>query len=289
MEDVATQPATQPFFDPRRQGTKSMLSEQDESDVLCILLPSSRPAVKAVDLVAEASPQHILQNHFIEEVPVLENDLVLEPLTSTRQDSDHDNSQSELGTQSNDELRSSHPARDIALRMSSRIHNPCLGFVFGRNPQRCDLIISNDSSIKLSNCHFRIFVNRHGVLMLEDTSMNGTFVDNVLLKRGQDGSDKRTANACARTLNAGAIIELPILSQPREETIRFIVRFPTRDQAQEQYSQNIAAYLDYIQQAKRQLQIAAAGKGDIPPPLLVSQGTRYSLSSLTIHRCRSTP
>ncbi|KAL9130747.1 MAG: hypothetical protein Q9217_001143 [Psora testacea] len=269
MEDVATQPATQPFLDPRRQGTKSMLSEQDEGDVLCILLPSSRPALKAVDLVAEASPQHLLQNYSIDDIPEAESDLPHETTTSTRQDSDNEETQLETDTQSSDEVRSSRPARDIALRMTSRVHNPCLGFVFGRNPKRCDLLISSDSVMKVSNSHFRIFLNRHGVLMLEDTSTNGTFVDKVLLRSGKGGSGKGTGPPSTRTLNAGAIIELPTVTRQAEETIRFIVRFPSRDQAQEQYNLNLAAYLVYIQQAERQLQVAAAGKGDMPPPVLM--------------------
>ncbi|KAL9098643.1 MAG: hypothetical protein Q9163_005736 [Psora crenata] len=266
MEDVATQPATQPFLDPRRQGTKSMLSVQDEGDVLCILLPSSRPALRAVDLVAEASPQHILQNHFIDDGRDVECCLNHELTTSTRQGSDNEDNPLDSDTQNNDEASTSRPARDIALRMSSKVHNPCLGFVFGRNAKHCDLLISSDDVIRLSNCHFRIFLNRHGVLMLEDTSRNGTYVDKVLLRSSEHSQGSHPST---RTLYAGAIIELPTITQQGEESIRFIVRFPARDQAQEQYNQNLAAYLEYIQQAERQVQVAAAGNGAIPPPVLM--------------------
>ena len=34
---------------------------------------------------------------------------------------------------------------------------------------------------KLSNVHFRIYLNQGGILMLEDTSSNGTFVDGTQL------------------------------------------------------------------------------------------------------------
>ena len=269
MEEPPTQQATQPFLDPRRKGTKSMFNEQDEADVLCILLPSSRPAFKAVDLVAETSPQHILQNHYIDTVTVPDRELLHQNTTSTREDSDEDDTQFDTIPQSDADLRTTRPSRDIALRMSSRIHNPCSGFVFGRNPNRCDLLISNDAVMKLSNCHFRIFVNRHGVLMLEDTSTNGTIVDTHLLTSKRHGNGQTGGHLSTRTLNSGAIIELPTISQQTEEAIRFIVRFPSRDHLQELYNQNIALYLDYIQQAERRLKVAAARKGDMPPPVLM--------------------
>ena len=264
------QEATQPYLDPRRQGTRSSLIEQDETDVLCILLPSSGPALKAVDLVAETTPQHILQNHYHDDVLQYDNDPFNDlPSTKTRGESQEEDSQAftQPETQEAEVLKSSRPARDIALRMSSKVHNPCLGFVFGRNPHRCDLLINAEAETKLSNSHFRIFVNRHGVLMLEDTSTNGTFVDKVLLKSGKNARNEEQSRT--RTLNAGAIIELPTINRRDEEMIRFIVRFPQRDHMQEVYNQTIAKYLLYIEQAERQLQVAAAKKGDMPPPQLM--------------------
>ena len=270
MEELLTQPATQPFLDPRRQGTKSMLNEQDEADVLCILLPSSGPALKAVDLVAESSPQHILQNHYIDHVTVSDHGLQHENTTSTRQDSaqnSDDDTQFDISPKNNEDLSISRPSRDIALRMSSKIHNICMGFVFGRSPDRCDLVISSDAVMRLSNCHFRIFVNRHGVLMLEDTSTNGTYVDKILLTSSKHVNGK--SHPSTRTLNSGAIIDLPIVTRHAEETMRFIVRFPSRDHAQERYSHNLASYLDKIQQAERQMKVAKANKGDMPPPVFM--------------------
>ena len=269
MEDAATQPATQPFLDPRREGTKSMLSDQDEADILCILMPSSRPALKAIDLVAETSPQHILQNHFVDNVSGSSHDLPHENTTSTKQESDDEGTQLDAYTQTIEELQNIRPSRDIALRMSSKIHNPCQGFVFGRNSNRCDLLISTDSAMKLSNCHFRIFVNRHGVLMLEDTSTNGTYVDKVLLRNAKRENGTNNSNTSTRTLNSGAIIELPTVTRQSEETIRFIVRFPSRDHQQEKYNQTLASYLGYIQQAERQLHVAVAKTGEMPPPALM--------------------
>ena len=285
MDDQSTQQATQPFLDPRRQGgSKSMLSEQDEADVLCILLPSSRPAFKSVDLIAETAPQHILQNHIIDDVSEAEYLLTHEPTTSSLQDSDEEDAQIATSAQNNGKPSSSRPARDIALRMSSKVHNPYLGFVFGRNPKRCDLLIGGDSVMKVSNSHFRIFVNRHGVLMLEDTSTNGTVVDKVVLRSSRESDCPST-----RTLNAGAIIELPTVTRRAEETIRFIVRFPARDHAQEQYNQNLATYLTYLQQAERQLQVAAAGNGAMSPPVLVRDLVQDALIATYSARCHSTP
>ena len=232
-------------------------------------MPSSRPALKAVDLVAKTSPQHILQNHLINNVSQSNHDLRHENATSTGQVSNDEGTQLDEHTQTSEGSQDTRPSRDIALRMSSKIHDPCQGFVFGRNPNRCDLLISNDSVMKLSNCHFRIFVNRHGVLMLEDTSTNGTFVDKVLLRSAKHDNNKDASHPSTRTLNSGAIVQLPTVTRHSEETMRFIVRFPSRDHQQEQYNQTLLSYLEYIQQAERQLRVAAAKTGEMPPPALM--------------------
>ena len=283
MEEVATQPSTQQFHDPRREGTRSLINEEDEADVLCLLMPCSGPALKAVDLVAATAPHHILHTRHVKEQNGEKADEIEYDMSSDDEDmmrereregekeeegSDKEAAEKTPPMQPSEFATEGRPSRDIALRMSSRIFNPCLGFVFGRNARRCDLLLSTDQVMKLSNCHFRIFVNRNGILMLEDTSTNGTLVDKVLLC-SERGKNKFGNPDSQRTLNNGAIIELPTIAGVAEEAIRFIVRFPSREHQQEQYSQRLAAYLGYIQQTERQLQVAAQKKGGMPPPILL--------------------
>lgn len=58
----ATQESTQPCTDPRRIGrNNSGLLEEDVSDIICILHPTSLAAHDAVAATASLAPQHILQ------------------------------------------------------------------------------------------------------------------------------------------------------------------------------------------------------------------------------------
>ena len=95
-----------------------------------------------------------------------------------------------------------------------------MGFCFGRNPLRCDVVLGNPDSKRVSNTHFCIFINENGILMLEDMSTNGTIVDGKLLKGKEKNYDKR------RMIHAGSIISL-ITTTPEEE-IKFFVRIPAR-------------------------------------------------------------
>ncbi len=232
MEEEATQPSTQPFFDPRRVGrNNSGLTTDDESDVICILHPGSTAALRAVALVAQSSPQHILQNEGLE--------INMEEINDDELIFDNDGS-----------------TRDIALRMSSRVKDPCIGFCFGRSPGRCDFIIGNLAEQKrVSNMHFRIYVNKDGIIMLQDMSTNGTVVDDVLL-RGKDGDVKA---AKTRMLAQGSIVQL-ITSHPEEE-IKFIVRIPARDDDRGEYARRLSAYLASVAQAERSAPAEAKAKG----------------------------
>ncbi|KAF3906362.1 hypothetical protein ABW20_dc0104283 [Dactylellina cionopaga] len=61
--------------------------------------------------------------------------------------------------------------------------NPEAGYTFGRNPLKCDVALGQQSSSRrVSNVHFRIFTTDDGVIMLEDCSTNGTWVDAVCLQ-----------------------------------------------------------------------------------------------------------
>ena len=287
MEESATQPssyATQQVRDPRRDGSKSLMSQRDEADVLCILLPSSGPALRAVDLIYQTAPQHILttepealphevDGEDMEYEQSSEEDISPQkptrfgeeendaPTEGTSQDTQRPFEQ----TQTVRNISRGPPSRDIALRMTSTLHDPCMGFTFGRSAKRCDLLLNNDSAIRISNLHFRIFLNRHGIPMLEDMSTNGTLVDKVLLRSDRAGKHVGTTMP-TRSLQNGAMIEHPIMTNKREETIRFIVRFPSRGQQQEVYNERLAQYLEWIQQTERQKKVAMDNKSQMPPP-----------------------
>ena len=265
MEEQCTLPATQPAF--RREGFNSMLSEQDEGDIICILLPTSPAAHEAVDLTFDAAPQHILQNHDISHIYKAPDKQMT---TETRLGDNSD--QEELNTQIPDSNQASSPgsARDIALRFSSKVHNLGLGFVFGRNAARCDLLLSNNDMI--SNRHFRIFMKNNGSLMVEDTSTNGTIVDNDVL-HGPKAINPDPGAQSQHAIWNGDTIELPLhKGKERGQSIRFSVKLPQRSEVGlEKYSQNCVAYIKCVEQAERQYGFIteAKRKGNAPmiPPV----------------------
>lgn len=227
MDEEPTQPNTQPYHDPRRHGTNSMLCEQDETDIIAALHPASPSAHLAVSLTAEAAAQHILQNHPLSHIP-------------------EEGDSRELS-----ELSDVHgSARDIALRFSSKVHDIRLGFYFGRNPSNSDIILGGPPHKTISSRQFRIFLNHHGILMLEDTSTNGTIVDGMVL-RGNRSTDHSGKSQPKMTLHQGAMIEIPTTTKENGELIRFVVNIPQRDNGQTRYNQNLNGYLQCVFQAER--------------------------------------
>ena len=164
-ETQATQ-ATQGQFDQRRMGRNgSGLNDADVSDVICILHPTSPAAFRIVSHTARSNHQHVLQNHTMTQFG---NGKELESST-------------EAETILIDPVPENRPV-DLALRFSSSVFDPAVGFCFGRNYMKCDINLDAENKQKrVSNTHFRIFPNSQGVLMLEDLSTNGTIVDcNIL-------------------------------------------------------------------------------------------------------------
>ncbi|GAD98986.1 conserved hypothetical protein [Paecilomyces variotii No. 5] len=206
----ATQESTQPYADPRRIGyNNSGLHEQDVSDIICILHPNSRAAHDAVAATADLAPQHILQR----------DDLEYET--------------------------SDIAARDIALRLSSPVRDPAAGFCFGRNSNRCDVVLSADDSAKrISNVHFRIYLTDDGIIMLQDTSTNGTVVDNCRLRKNQKD--------CSRMLTNGSVIQVVMGTQSADE-VKFVLRVPPRDGYTVQYTENLIRYLQRAQKHRPDL------------------------------------
>ncbi|KAI9694403.1 MAG: hypothetical protein M1822_000019 [Bathelium mastoideum] len=216
MEDEATQPSTQAVSDPRRAGhNASGLSEADAADILCILHPCSPAAFAIVTETHKHSPQHVLQS---------------KSHASPEQSRLEDPSEQETF------ILDSHSATfDLALRLSSITVRPAMGFTFGRNPTVNDIVLHIDSMRRISNIHFRIYINDSGVIMVQDMSTNGTLVDDVLLK--QRGSEKEMT----RMLQANSIIQ--ILSPKPEDCIKFVVRLPVRDTHSHIFTENFRAFL----------------------------------------------
>ncbi len=152
LEEFNTQ-ATQPYTDPRRLGLHgSGISEDDAANVICILHPSTPAANDAVAATLAQSPNHIIPNA---DLLGKNDDALFDPAARVKPSS-----------------------REIALRVSSRVKKSELGFTFGRNPDKSDILLTTDQNdTMVSNRHFRIYCSKDGVLMIEDTSTNGTIVD----------------------------------------------------------------------------------------------------------------
>lgn len=209
MDDVATQQVAIPPTDPNGRGGHGAISDQDRSDILCVLSPASPSAYEAVELIASTAPQHVI----------------------------HEWSPGPIGERTG----VNKPSLDIALRMSSRLMNPCIGFTFGRNPERCDLLLcyKNNREQLISGTHFRIYITAGGVLMCHDTSTNGTVVDSHQLEHKQ------------RTLHDGSTIDLRYAVGV---SMRFYVRVPDREGVSDIYGRKLEAYIGFVEQHGRQKQ-----------------------------------
>ena len=239
--------ATQQVIDPRRLGqANSGLNDGDLADIFCILHPSSLPAHKAAALIRELAPQHTISTQG--EVKIRERN----------GDSEHDPGTFELAAQG-------VTSCDIVLRLSATLKDPLGGYRFGRNMQRCDFVLGRDDEVKrVSNTHFRIYINEYGTIMLEDQSTNGTAVDGILLR----AKDKENGRDYRHTLEQGSIIVLTMT--PPEEDFRFIVRIPQRDEESEiAYRQNLTNYFHRLHNAnldrQRQNRVPGINPGQHEP------------------------
>lgn len=130
------------------------------------------------------------------------------------------------------------------LRLSSALKDPGQGFTFGRNRERCDICFTADPGRRLSNIHFRIYVNEYGSVLLEDQSTNGTVVDNKLLRRrGEPHADERPFTR--RTLESGSTIKI-VMHENKWDLI-FLVRIPRREgEYEDAYMRNVEPYLQRL-------------------------------------------
>lgn len=200
--------ATQNVLDPRRLGKQnSGFSDEDISDIICVLHPHTDSARQEVRRLALEGSPHIIGKSEADEVPP---DYELED----------DASRFEIDPCRN---RGNHV---IILKLSSQVKAPAAGFAFGRNSSRCDVVFVNDPLRRVSNIHFRIYVNEHGVVMIEDQSTNGTFVDRQLLSCRLKAHNSHPANRWV--LSSGSLIRIPLHTETQD--LVFLVRIPHRDE-----------------------------------------------------------
>ena len=245
--DECTQPSTQQVFDPRRLGNQSELCEEDISDIICILQPKSAAALRAVARTAEYRPHHV-RHAFGTGAP-----------------------------------------QDIALRFSSPSARPPFGFSFGRHRSEADVLISDNSEAakKISNLHFRIYFNRSAVLMLEDVSQNGTYVDGVFLcGRGK-------GRHATRVITNGSYINVPAPSV--DDEVVFMVQVPSRDGFEREYTTKLEAYLRRTSPGRHASVASAAipttsfgmkwdGRPDFKVTNMVGKGAFATVYQLTTYR-----
>ncbi|KAL9025639.1 MAG: hypothetical protein Q9196_005565 [Gyalolechia fulgens] len=238
MDDVATQQATIPPTDPNRRKGNGAINEQDRSDILCVLSPASPAAYQAVELVACTAPQHVVRGWSPGPSPAIPDKNLAQAEPRPNQDVEQPGP---MAVDGEEKTGATKPSLDIALRMSSRLLNPCLGFTFGRSPEKSDLLIctKNDELLLVSGTHFRIYITAGGVLMCQDTSTNGTVVDSQTLHHKQ------------RTLHDGSTIEM--MYAPGA-SMRFYVRVPDREGISDVYGRKLEAYIGFVEQHGRQKQ-----------------------------------
>ncbi|CAL3966291.1 unnamed protein product [Diplocarpon coronariae] len=212
--------ATQIVTDPRRLGLPGPgLSNEQLADLCCILHPSGRPACLAAAYIHEERPEYTITNannvHIREKVSAQDNYTFAEEFAA-----------------------GGLVACDLALCLSAPLKDPVSGFQFGRNASRCDFVLGrNEESKRISNIHFRIYINEYGIMMLEDQSTNGTAVDGVLLR----GKEKENGLQYRHTLSNGSVIKLTMT--PPEQDYQFTVRLPQRDALSDrEYEKNLTAF-----------------------------------------------
>jgi hypothetical protein len=279
MELDPTQ-ATQPYFDPRRAG-QSNSENEDLADIVCYLHPNSPTAYKIVEAIASYSPQHVYPNIGLSEnlegsyeLPGV--DIAMAPTTSHAGEEED----TQPLTQTQRVERGHRTTRDIALRFSSKVHDLCMGWVFGRNTQKCDVILHVPADPKpVSGIHFRIYVKDGDVLMLEDCSTNGTVVDHNLVMRNRTYRDSYPRIMIMQ----GNLVEVML---PNNNSIQFVVNIPVRSNQESKYQENLTAYLERVKKEEARLDGRLNNNAGLaihravrqnPPPMMIKE----SVSSIS--------
>ena len=248
MEEEPTQKSTQPLDNRRRVSVHSLTAE-DEANIICILQPGNPLAFDVLKVIARATPQHILGYDDDDNLNP-DDDLEYETLEGR----EAKQAQPPFAPQM------ANDPQHIALRLTSKIQDPCMGFVFGRDPNKCDVMLDLPAEKnRVSGMHFRIFLNEEGIIMLEDTSTNGTLVDGVML-RYKDPKTRGTRQM--RMIQQGSLIE--VFLGPFAQTVKFSVVIPNRDRGGTAYHANLHRYIEYIKEANKN---ALAAKPPLWPRL----------------------
>ncbi|KAF7557027.1 hypothetical protein G7046_g6141 [Stylonectria norvegica] len=199
--------ATQNVLDPRRVGKQnSGFSDEDISDIICILYPHSDSARQELQRLADEDSPHVIGKDSADDV---------EPNYAQEDDAGR--------FLTNTTMAGNYA---IILRLSTQLKDPAAGFAFGRNAARCDVVFLNDPLRRLSNIHFRIYVNEYGSVMIEDQSTNGTWVDKKLLASHPQAKGREEPPMVRYVLSSGAIIKIYLHQEARDLTFR--IRIPRR-------------------------------------------------------------
>lgn len=213
MEEEATQPATQPL--PGHNGVAPSGNDNYLAGVICLLHPSSPAAYALVERLYQEKPVHLLKFPDASPGHVLDAE-------NPADDEDEEDLPTQLATP---RQVCGEEGLDIALRSKPGPKDPDLGFVFGRNHHKCDVVIGERKGFRrISNVHFRIYQNPTGVLMLEDYSTNGTWVDSNKLG-GTAAGEPAHKNGTTHALFAGSIISV---ARGSVDMLRFVVRIPNQ-------------------------------------------------------------
>ncbi len=189
------------------QEKQALAAKADLADIICWLIPASDIARTELQILAKERPEYVTSRDDMKRIDATVPDV----------------------------KPSGHA---ITLRFSSKVKDSATGgFRFGRNPSRCDICFANDPSRLSSNIHFRIYLNKYGNLLIEDQSMNGTFVDDRLLRGTSD-----VASSGRRLLTSGTAIAV-LLHKPWGY-LRFFVWCPIRaSECETAYQENLLRYL----------------------------------------------
>ncbi|KAK4081664.1 uncharacterized protein Triagg1_2405 [Trichoderma aggressivum f. europaeum] len=214
------------------------------SDIICVLYPHSEIAGNEVQQLAMNGSPYIISKNEVDSFGKDEVDSFI-----ANKDLEDHPSLFEPDT-------TSHGDHAILLRLSSQTKNPAAGFSFGRHPLRCDVAFVNDPLRRISNIHFRIYVTKYGMVMIEDMSTNGTFINQNLLTFHSKSSEKRPIS---QGLSSGDIISLRLPDGSND--LSFRVQIPHRDDEQEEaYAHRVEKYLaPYASQAE-----VVTGRGSSP-------------------------
>ena len=208
MEEEATQPCTQPLGEMERPVANT-------KGVLCVLYPTTACARSTVVRLLHTEPEFV----FVHSAATSKA-----PKMPT---SDEEFDDEEMMPQLVPEVIS------IALRFRPGPKSPQEGFLFGRNKDKCDVVIGDSNNMRrISASHFKIYVNDDHALMLEDMSTNGTYVDQVYLAEpvsNLHGKKPMHLRARVRQLSNGSEIHILKGKGPVDQEIRFMVRIPRSD------------------------------------------------------------